>query len=238
MNDKKHYIELSKYKIKHEGNYEKKHEIDNTESWIIAYKKDINRYLCKRKSSDKIVEMDTVESFITQWNNDQYNIIRDTYNGMAQIIIYIENEYFSGYKCSKGIHGTSKISEDTILRYTHILKDITEERKDDSHLSKNIAEESKDDSHLSKNITEERKDDSHLSKNITEERKDDSHLSKNITEERKDDSHLSKNITEERKDDSHLSKNITEERKDDSHLSKNITEEITVEGYSLLGLNE
>ncbi|KAI9303362.1 hypothetical protein BJ944DRAFT_250744 [Cunninghamella echinulata] len=154
MNENRHYIELSKYKIIKE-NYEKTYEIDDSESWIISYKKDINRYLCKRKSNDKIVEMDTVESFIMQWNHDRYNLVCETYDEMAQITIYIENDYFSGYKCIKGPYGTSKISEDTILRYIHILKDITEERSDGSHLLKNTTEERSDDSHLLNNPTEE-----------------------------------------------------------------------------------
>lgn len=128
MNDKRHYIELSYYKIKYDDG-KKKYEFDDENSWIISYKKDENCYFCEKKSNNKITKMENVENFIRIWNYDMYNTIHNgRYQGEAKIYIYVENEYYSGYICNE----TSKISVDIIQKYVCLLKDIIEEKdKDD-----------------------------------------------------------------------------------------------------------
>lgn len=127
MDNKRYCIKLTSYERVYDG--ENKIEVDNENSWIISYKKDENCYLCERISNNKITKMENVEKFIRVWNQDMnIKIYSRDYRKEAKISIFIENEYYSGYICSR----TSKIPVDIIPKYICILKDIIEEKdKDD-----------------------------------------------------------------------------------------------------------
>ncbi|CAO3649794.1 unnamed protein product [Cunninghamella blakesleeana] len=126
MNDKRHYIELSQYKIIYDD--KKKLEIDNTKSWVITYKEDKNCFLCEKKSSNKITEMKDVEQFIRIWNYDAYHKIDGNYSEEASIKFYIQNECFSEHTCRMTGKGATQIPVVIIQGYINSLKNIIEEK--------------------------------------------------------------------------------------------------------------
>lgn len=132
--NKKNYIEIYSY----EKIYDDEIKYIKENSWIITYTKDEKLFICKHKYDKRIIKMVDVENFIRIWNFDMYNMTRNDYYKEAVINIFIENKYFSGYKCNR----TTKISIDIILKYIYLLKDIIEE--DDitiKNIVKNIDED-------------------------------------------------------------------------------------------------
>ncbi|ORZ11466.1 hypothetical protein BCR42DRAFT_421179 [Absidia repens] len=124
MNEAKHYISLI---FKKYNSSERECEIDDSKSFIISYKKDVNCYLCKKKSTGKVTKMANVENFIRIWNYNMSNEISEQRWGESYISVYIEKEFFSGYEhsCASG----PRIPVDIIQKYICLLKDIVEEEE-------------------------------------------------------------------------------------------------------------
>lgn len=122
--NKNNYIELLYYKAK--NHLENEYEIDNKQSWIISYIKKENCYKCENKYDNTISKMTNVENFIRIWNYNMYN--KPQYdNDDAEIKIYVQYEYYSGYKCNRN----NKIPIETIKMFTGLLKDIIDENKNE-----------------------------------------------------------------------------------------------------------
>ncbi|CAO3588348.1 unnamed protein product [Absidia cylindrospora] len=112
----KHYIDLL-YTRYETG------EIDGGKSWIVSYRKDVDCFFCQKKSTGKVTKMANVENFIGIWNHRMQNAPRHHHHDDASINFYVENEYYSGYKCTY----KTKVPVDIIGKYIGLLKDIHEE---------------------------------------------------------------------------------------------------------------
>ncbi|KAI9304285.1 hypothetical protein BJ944DRAFT_231422 [Cunninghamella echinulata] len=122
MDDKKHYIALSHHKVKYVyGEIKEEQEIS---TWIVSYKKEGKYFLCENKFKNKTLKMKSVENFIRIWIYDMRKLLGCLYGKeQAKVVIYLDNEHYSGYVCSEA----TPIPVELILKYIFLLKDIIED---------------------------------------------------------------------------------------------------------------